>query len=963
MKGQQKLPYIQTLSDGAVCSACVLRLKGNPVRIRDSRHYCIGECLDAYPIGLRPEKGSRKALPAPKPGDLPPIQRTEASWARGRPAGTAKAAGAPCRNHGIWLFPSRRKGRGLMKHRPENPGYARRVLAFVLSLSLAWCQLPKPAFAADGVGGNLQETAQAAPAQEAYVAGSGTAASQASSLSAKDGDSKENGISSATEVSVTTDESPASGKNADASSEQKTQASAAASGTTTEPAADAGADVAEISVRIRVIGPDAVGNVSDWLAEKTVKIASGKTAQDLTQQAFAGTLTADIEPSAWGAYLDTITSPIDGKAYGSDKATKKYWQLFVDGTPSALGMSQVTLTEGSEIVWYYSAYGASLADAKVVSDPSLEVSDASATRTEGTAEWAGFNQGMQGGAVTAETPTTAAGTALAWNPVQIGMGASDPVLVDGKLYMVSAGTLQVIDSSTGTVLAAKKISMKSGFFCRPVYAEGLLIIPVDDGRLMAYTLYSEDSADSLKLVWETPRIEASGSTQTLSSLTVAGGRVFAAFSVVDWMNPLNGTGYLVSASLNDGSSWQVTTENDEYYWAGAASHGSDIVIADEKGYAYLLSGTDGSEIASVNLGNASHASITKVSDTEYLAVRTDGVLHVLSVQNGTIAETASVKFADRSTSTAVVSGSVAFVGGSLNGSGWPYTGTLSAIDLARVGEVGYVPQTIEIGAGAVQATPLVAQSSSGLSIYVTANSTPGGLFLASYRNGNLSEAQTIFTPESSYQNYCTASPIASKMGLIFYTNDSGYLFALKNVAIWTIYFDTEGGSSMAHKTVAAGTAAGSLDEPTRDGYTFAGWYLDKECMKSFDASFIGEGGTTLTLHAKWTKNAAAPAPRTDADGAAPKTRPARTPAAPSSVPAVQTADESTMTDEAAPVLAQSASRDSSSGGPEDVSAAAAGSADMTGAAQDTWKIAVPIALLALGLFLILLALRRRKQER
>jgi hypothetical protein len=70
-----------------------------------------------------------------------------------------------------------------------------------------------------------------------------------------------------------------------------------------------------------------------------------------------------------------------------------------------------------------------------------------------------------------------------------------------------------------------------------------------------------------------------------------------------------------------------------------------------------------------------------------------------------------------------------------------------------------------------------------------------------------------------------------------------------------------------------------------------------------------------------------------------------------------------MTDEAAPVLAQSASRDSSSGSPEDVSTAAADSADMTGAAQDTWKVAVPIALLALGLFLILLALRRRKQER
>ncbi len=520
---------------------------------------------------------------------------------------------------------------------------------------------------------------------------------------------------------------------------------------------------------------------------------------------------------------------------------------------------------------------------------------------------------------------------------------------------------------------------------------------------MAYTLYSGDSADSLKLVWETPRIAASGATQTLSSLTVAGGRIFAAFSVVDWMNPLNGTGYLVSASLNDGSSWQVTTENDEYYWAGAASHGSDIVIADEKGSAYLVNGTDGSVISSVSLGSASHASITKVSDEEYLAVTTDGVLHVLSVQNGTIMQTGSVQFAGRSTSTAVVADGMAFVGGS-NGTSWPYTGTLSAIDLARIGEVGYVPQTIEVGEGAVQATPLVAQSSSGLSVYVTTNSNPGGLWLASYRNGNLSEAQTIFTPESSYQNYCTASPIASKRGLIFYTNDSGYLFALKNVAIWTISFDTQGGSSVADKTVTAGAAAGSLDAPTRDEYTFAGWYLDEACTEPFDASFIGEGGTTLTLHAKWVENAPAPAPGNDenggnggnnagqngggaasagtgnhdngsngadTNGTAPETRSARTPSASSSVATAQVPNESGSSDAgnadepaaAASASARSGSAGSTSESQNDSGEAAADLAAADSTAGDVWKIAAPAVLLVLGLFLILFALKRRNQEK
>ena len=1001
------------------------RSKGNPVGIRDSRHYCIGESLDARPLGHEPEKGSRKAsaIPQARRPALHPKVRCILGKGGGRPEQLKQQAlPAALLASGSPLFREEREGS--MKHQPER---GQRVLAFLLAGTLAWSQVPVSALA------ETQDTAQQTETEETATAAStkteSTAAASDTGTGASAAASEKSAPSAATAEESVSDsaasEAQDSSTGADQSRDQGTDKStveepAAAAATTTASADAASSDAEELSVKIRVIGPDAEGNDCDWLAEKTVKVKSGTTAADLTEGQFAGTLTADIQASSWGAYLNTITSPIDGKAYGYDATSGKYWQLFVNGAASESGMSQVTLAEGTEIVWYYSAYGASVTGAKVVSDPSLETPDASATRTEGTAEWAGFNQGMAGGAVTADTPTSASETALAWNPVKIGMGASDPVLVDGRLYMVSGGTLQVIDSSTGAVLATKKISTKSGYFCRPVYAEGLLIVPLDDGRLMAYTLYSADSADSLKLVWETPRIAASGATQTLSSLTVAGGRVFAAFAVVDWMNPLNGTGYIVSASLKDGSSWQVTSENDEYYWAGAASHGSDIVIADEKGTAYLLSGTDGSEISSVSLGSASHASITKVSDSEYLAVTTDGVLHVLSVSGTTISETGSVKFCDRSTSTAVISNGIAFVGGS-TGTSWPYEGTLSAIDLSRIGEAGYVPQTVDVGNGAVQSTPLVVQGASGTSIYVTTNNNPGGLSLVSYENGTLSAAQTIFAPgDATYQNYCTASPIASASGLIFYTNDSGYLFALKNVLAntetWTISFVSNGGSSIDSKSVVSGMAAGNVDEPTREGYTFAGWYLDPEFKNAFDAAatYVRPAGSTTTLYAKWIENTPAPEPGPDdnggngtdqggdgtvpagtdgnagsnenvngpaagnggTNGTAPETRPARTATTSSSEGTVQTASENGSTDAAAPaettVTATSAPSSSTSGGKSSESSSSESSKDLGAAAEDSqsanaagdaWKIAVPVVLLVLGLFLILFALKRRKQEK
>ena len=68
---------------------------------------------------------------------------------------------------------------------------------------------------------------------------------------------------------------------------------------------------------------------------------------------------------------------------------------------------------------------------------------------------------------------------------------------------------------------------------------------------------------------------------------------------------------------------------------------------------------------------------------------------------------------------------------------------------------------------------------------------------------------------------------------------------------FTISFDTTGGSKIESITVLEDGTITAPTAPTRDGYTFAGWYLDAELTNPIEdfASFIIEGN--VTLYAKW----------------------------------------------------------------------------------------------------------------
>lgn len=68
---------------------------------------------------------------------------------------------------------------------------------------------------------------------------------------------------------------------------------------------------------------------------------------------------------------------------------------------------------------------------------------------------------------------------------------------------------------------------------------------------------------------------------------------------------------------------------------------------------------------------------------------------------------------------------------------------------------------------------------------------------------------------------------------------------------YTVKFVSNGGTTVADQEIEEGKKA-TLVEPTRDNYTFKGWYSDKALTKAYD--FDTPVTSNLTLYAKWKKN-------------------------------------------------------------------------------------------------------------
>lgn len=256
------------------------------------------------------------------------------------------------------MFEDERERASLHRRGAIARGVAKRGLVAFLAFAMAFGTTPAQLWA-EGAEGIAEAVTQAATGEDAALAG-GTAEQSGAEVSDSEGAPA---ASAATTEAATGDEGSATGESP-ATSEQSSTAptgqagSAAAAAVQTENPTETG-DVAkkQVEVSFSIIGTDADGKAQTWVAPTQLKLDEGSTAADafVKLQQKVG-FKAKYDPNtAYGFYLESITSPSDGRTLAFDPATYAYWQLFVDGASSSVGASGVKLTQGQKIEFAYTA--------------------------------------------------------------------------------------------------------------------------------------------------------------------------------------------------------------------------------------------------------------------------------------------------------------------------------------------------------------------------------------------------------------------------------------------------------------------------------------------------------------------------------------------------------------------------------------------------------------------------------
>ena len=113
---------------------------------------------------------------------------------------------------------------------------------------------------------------------------------------------------------------------------------------------------------------------------------------------------------------------------------------------------------------------------------------------------------------------------------------------------------------------------------------------------------------------------------------------------------------------------------------------------------------------------------------------------------------------------------------------------------------------------------------------------------------------TLPTPTKALHNFVgwyTGLTDGVEVTSTYEPSDDMELFARwQKKQVYTISFDTDGGSSVDDIEIEQGTAIGTLPVPTKANMSFDGWYLESTYNTKVTSSYIPT--ESITLHAKWS---------------------------------------------------------------------------------------------------------------
>lgn len=602
----------------------------------------------------------------------------------------------------------------------------------------------------------------------------------------------------------------------------------------------------QVSVSMEIIGKKDE-KAQRWTDPSTQVFVEGTTIKDASAAYFDA---IGIESKMydqfgyWGVH--SLVSPLDGTELSGA------WSFFVNGVPGPQLDSDYVVRSGDKIVWAY-------APGDTVPNPDEVVVDPSASRpTDWKADWSGNSNAVVKN-VSTPTGTLASSWTFDWRAYSGATypNASEPIVVNGNVYLAVNKRLLKIDAESGKVLAESNLQTAIGYTTRPIYTKGLVIVPLDGGAVQALT------ADTLTTVWVTDSV--SKSAQSNSQLTVDGNYLYVGTVDVDYGTSTYNNGHLTRINILTGAvSWQHVNADEGYYWTSATVGDGYILVPTSAGTVEMLSKSTGDVLGSVSVGAIVNSSCVLSKDGKHAyVISRDGKLHVLALSN------ANARASSRISEERVIDlgltgcacmptlyGNKLIVGGEVSGGS-----ALAIVDLDNDFATTLVSSAdgSVLPAGGIKGAPLVSVQADDTYVYFTVNygatsdyvnyTSGGGVYR--YKMGD-AQATGAFSA-AGHNNYCDSPIACDAKGNLYYINDSGTLFKLSGGV--KVSFETGEGSKVDFQTTADGKLVKPAD-PTRDGYTFGGWYTDEACTQAYD--FSTPVTADLTLYAKWTKNAVNP---------------------------------------------------------------------------------------------------------
>lgn len=343
--------------------------------------------------------------------------------------------------------------------------------------------------------------------------------------------------------------------------------------------------------------------------------------------------------------------------------------------------------------------------------------------------------------------------------------AGTPILVNNHIYAVRNHKIEMLDAKTGEVKASTNLHSQIGYYSNIIYGGGMIFVPLGNGDVQCFnaatlkSMYLIENPASLGSYWGVYGAMHYDNGKLYIGYSNQGD--YGGYAVYDTLDPNIDDEYEVVKPL-----WMTGEKDQSYYGSGAVTIKDMVVIGGDGGVVSVRNAKTGEELSKCQLSGKIRCPLVYADGYIWTTTQGKKIYKLLLSESGKITVAEEADLPNISNASPVVTGGKVYITGGVWGAGFLAVYDMNLTLLAQ--EKGENPFN----------TPTVTTAFDNVCVYFTENGPEGSLYKAEVTANNKITLTKIYTPE--HPQYSMSKVIIGSDGTIYYANDSGYLFAIRD---------------------------------------------------------------------------------------------------------------------------------------------------------------------------------------